>query len=48
MLVACLKFMLQDDVREMLYANEYPNRFEEEAVNTPAHMSPACETYWSM
>jgi hypothetical protein len=32
MLVACLKFMSQDDVREMLYANEYPNRFEEEAV----------------
>ena len=20
----------------------------EEAINTPAHMSPACETYWSM
>jgi len=20
----------------------------EETVNTPAHMSPACETYWSM
>ena len=30
MLVACLKFMSQDDVQEMLYANEYPNRFEEE------------------
>ena len=32
MLVACLKFMSQDDVQEMLYANEYPIRFEEEAV----------------
>ena len=32
MLIAALKFMSQDDVQEMLYANEYPNRFEEEAV----------------
>ena len=32
MLIACLKYMSQDDVQEMLYANEYPNRFEEEAV----------------
>ena len=32
MLVAALKFMSQDDVKEMLYANEYPNRFEEENV----------------
>jgi hypothetical protein len=27
MLVACLKFMSQDDVEEMLKANEYPMRF---------------------
>ena len=32
MLVAALKFMSQDDVKEMLYANEYPNRFDEENV----------------
>jgi len=32
MLIAALKYMSQDDVREMLYANEYPNRFEEEEV----------------
>lgn len=27
MLVAALKFMSQDDVKEMLHANEYPDRF---------------------
>jgi hypothetical protein len=32
MLIAALKFMSQADVEEMLYANEYPNRFEEEEV----------------
>ena len=30
MLIAALKFMSQADVEEMLYANEYPNRFAEE------------------
>ena len=30
MLVAALKFMSQADVEEMLYINEYPNRFAEE------------------
>ena len=30
MLIAALKFMSQADVEEMLYANEYPNRFVEE------------------
>jgi len=32
MLVAALKFMSQDDVKEMLAANEYPDRFDEEYV----------------
>ena len=27
MLVAALKYMSQDDVKDMLEANEYPNRF---------------------
>ena len=30
MLVSCLKYMSNDDVKDMLYINEYPNRFEEE------------------
>ena len=30
MLVACLKYMSMDDVEDMLHANEYPDRFEEE------------------
>ena len=30
MLVAALKYMSNDDVKDMLYANEYPNRFDEE------------------
>ena len=30
MLVAALKYMSNDDVQDMLYANEYPNRFDEE------------------
>ena len=29
--------------RNMMSGEEYT-----ESVNTPAHMSPACETYWSM
>ena len=32
MLIAALKYMSNGDVQDMLYANEYPNRFEEEAV----------------
>ena len=32
MLIACLKYMSNNDVEDMLYANEYPNRFEEEAA----------------
>jgi len=32
MLIACLKYMSQDDVEDMLHINEYPNRFVEEAV----------------
>jgi len=32
MLIAASKYMSNDDVQDMLYANEYPNRFEEEAV----------------
>jgi hypothetical protein len=32
MLVAALKFMSQDDVKEMLHANEYPDRFDWENV----------------
>lgn len=35
MLLCCLKYMSQDDVKDMLHINEYPNRFEfeeEEAV----------------
>ena len=30
MLVACLKYMSQDDVKGMLEANEYPMSFEED------------------
>jgi len=30
MLIACLKYMSMDDVEDMLHANEYPDRFEEE------------------
>ena len=32
MLIACLKYMSQDDVQDMLYFNEYPNRFEDELL----------------
>lgn len=32
MLNACLKYMSNDDVEDMLYVNEYPNRFVEEEV----------------
>ena len=32
MLIAALKYMSQADVEDMLYINEYPNRFEEEEV----------------
>ena len=28
MLLCCLKYMSQDDVKDMLHINEYPNRFE--------------------
>ena len=31
MLVSCLKYMSQDDVKGMLEANEYPMSFEEDA-----------------
>ena len=31
MLVACLKYMSQDDVKDMLEANEYPMSSEEDA-----------------
>jgi len=30
MLIAALKYMSMDDVEDMLYINEYPNRFAEE------------------
>ena len=30
MLIACLKYMSNDDVEDMLHANEYPDRFVEE------------------
>lgn len=30
MLIACLKYMSMDDVEDMLHANEYPDRYEEE------------------
>ncbi len=32
MLIAALKYMSQDDVKDMLECNEYPNRFETEEV----------------
>jgi hypothetical protein len=32
MLVACLKYMSQDDVEDMLRCNEYPTSTEEEFV----------------
>ena len=32
MLVACLKYMSQDDVEDMLRINEYPTSTEEEYV----------------
>ena len=32
MLVACLKYMSQDDVEDMLHCNEYPSSTEEELV----------------
>jgi len=32
MLVACLKYMSQDDVKDMLEANEYPMSCEEDEV----------------
>jgi hypothetical protein len=30
MLLCCLKYMSQDDIKDMLHINEYPNRFETE------------------
>jgi len=32
MLVAALKYMSMEDVKDMLAANEYPDRFDEETV----------------
>ena len=32
MLLACLKYMSQDEVRDMLDANELSERFQQEAV----------------
>ena len=32
MLVAALKYMSQEDVKDMLWNNEYPDRFDEENV----------------
>ena len=29
MLIACLKYMSNDDVQDMLRVNEYPDRFED-------------------
>ena len=29
MLIACLKYMSNDDVQDMLHCNEYPDRFED-------------------
>lgn len=33
MLIACLKYMSMDDVKDMLHANEYPDRFEDDDDN---------------
>jgi len=32
MLIAALKYMSNDDVEDMLWINEYPDRFDEENV----------------
>ena len=46
--IAAKAYFHQNIERKVAKRNLSSGVVYEEAVNTPAHMSPACETYWSM
>jgi hypothetical protein len=46
--IAARAFFHQNIERKVAKRNLSTGTVYEEAINTPAHMSPACETYWSM
>jgi hypothetical protein len=46
--IAAKAFFHQNIERRVAKRNLSTGIVYEEAINTPVHMSPACETYWSM
>jgi len=46
--IAAKAYFHQNIERKVAKRNLSSGVVYEEAINTPAHMSPACETYWSM
>ena len=48
MAIAAKAYFHQNIERRVAKRNLSTGVVYEEAINTPAHMSPACETYWSM
>ena len=48
MAIAAKAFFHQNIEKRVAKRNLSTGIVYEEAINTPAHMSPACETYWSM
>ena len=48
MAIAAKAYFHQNIERKVAKRNLSTGIVYEEAINTPAHMSPACETYWSM
>ena len=48
MAIAAKAYFHQNIERKVAKRNLSSGVVYEEAINTPAHMSPACETYWSM
>ena len=48
MAIAAKAFFHQNIEKKVAKRNLSTGVVYEETVNTPAHMSPACETYWSM
>jgi len=48
MAIAAKAYFHQNIEKKVAKRNLSTGIVYEEAINTPAHMSPACETYWSM
>jgi hypothetical protein len=48
MAIAAKAYFHQNIEKKVAKRNLSTGIVYEETVNTPAHMSPACETYWSM